>query len=99
MEDACIPILRPFDLFYGHLIYFTAFGKFCGHLVNFVVIRYIFLRFGKLYEKKSGNPASKDVLEKAGVLCSPDDENLRLHNAQLPILIDYPLHAYIRVFM
>jgi hypothetical protein len=36
-------ILRPFDIFYGHL-------------VHFVVIWYIFARFGLLYQEKSGNP-------------------------------------------
>jgi hypothetical protein len=29
----------------------------CGHLVNFMVICYIFPRFGILYKEKSGNPA------------------------------------------
>jgi hypothetical protein len=37
-------ILRTFDIFYGHL-------------VNFVVIWYIFPHFGILYQEKSGNPA------------------------------------------
>jgi hypothetical protein len=36
-------ILRPLEIFYGHLVYF-------------VVIRYIFPRFGMLYQEKSGNP-------------------------------------------
>jgi hypothetical protein len=39
-------ILRPLDIFYGHLVYF-------------VVIWYIFPRFGILDEEKSGNPAPK----------------------------------------
>jgi hypothetical protein len=38
------PILRPF-------------GICCGYLVNFMGIWYLFLRFGKLYQEKSGNPA------------------------------------------
>jgi hypothetical protein len=37
-------ILWPIDIFYGHL-------------VNFVVIWYMFPRVGKLYQEKSGNPA------------------------------------------
>jgi hypothetical protein len=44
----CWCILRPFGVFYGHLVYFTAIwcilrsrGMFCGHLVHFS-------RFGKL---------------------------------------------------
>jgi hypothetical protein len=38
------PILRPLQIFYGHLIYFVA-------------IWYIFPRFGILDQEKSGNPA------------------------------------------
>jgi hypothetical protein len=33
-------------------------GIFYGHLVHFVVIWYIFLRFGTLYREKSGNPVN-----------------------------------------
>jgi hypothetical protein len=40
------PILQAFDMFYGHLVYF-------------VVIWYIFPRFGMLYQEKSGNPAHR----------------------------------------
>jgi hypothetical protein len=36
-------ILLPLEIFYGHLVYF-------------VVIWYIFPRFGILYQEKSGNP-------------------------------------------
>jgi hypothetical protein len=32
------------------------FGIFNGHLLQFVVIWYIFPRFGILYQEKSGNP-------------------------------------------
>jgi hypothetical protein len=38
-----IHILRPFVIF-------------CGHLIYFMVIWYIFTRFGMLYKEKSGNP-------------------------------------------
>jgi hypothetical protein len=31
---------------------------FCGHLIFFVVIWFIFLCFGMLYQEKSGNPDS-----------------------------------------
>jgi hypothetical protein len=48
---------------FGHVAYFTAnlcilwsFGIFCGRLVYFVVVWYIFPRFGLLYQEKSGNP-------------------------------------------
>jgi hypothetical protein len=67
MEDvgmAIWSILRPFGLFYGHLVYFTAFwsilrpfGIFCGHLEylwSFGI--HIFPRFGMLHQEKSGNP-------------------------------------------
>jgi hypothetical protein len=37
--------------------YFRSFGVFCGHLVYFMVIWYIFSRFGMLHQEKSGNPA------------------------------------------
>jgi hypothetical protein len=48
MEDVSLlmafrSILRPFNIFHGHRVYF-------------VVIWYIFLRVGKLYQDKSGNP-------------------------------------------
>jgi hypothetical protein len=33
---------------------------FYGHLVYFVVIWYIFPRFGILYQEKSGNPAVEE---------------------------------------
>jgi hypothetical protein len=36
-------ILRPLEIFYGHLVYF-------------VVVWYIFPSFGILYQEKSGNP-------------------------------------------
>jgi hypothetical protein len=37
------------------------FGIFCGNLVNFMVIWYMFSRFGALYQEKSGNPVGDDV--------------------------------------
>jgi hypothetical protein len=53
-------------IFYVNLEYFTAIGKFCGHLVNFmsiwykaVVIWYIFHRFGTLCQKNLATPAWK----------------------------------------
>jgi hypothetical protein len=54
-------------IFYGHLSYFMAicpflwpFGKFCVHLVHFMIILYITpsLPFGMFYHEKSGNPAN-----------------------------------------
>jgi hypothetical protein len=37
------------------------FGKFHGHLLYFMVIGYIFTRFGILYQYKSGNPAASYI--------------------------------------
>jgi hypothetical protein len=45
-------ILRPFGLFYGHLIYFVAIWNIYVHMV----IWYIFPRFGMLHQEKSGDP-------------------------------------------
>jgi hypothetical protein len=45
--------LGPFWLFYVQ-----PNGKFYGHLVHFVVIWYIFPRFGMLYRDKPGNPVT-----------------------------------------
>jgi hypothetical protein len=55
--------MEDVGIFYGHLVYFK-FGLFYGHWkyfmyghwVYFVVIWYIFSRFGTLYQEKSGNP-------------------------------------------
>jgi hypothetical protein len=33
-----------------------SFGIFCGHLVHFMLIWYIFPGLGKLHQEKSGNP-------------------------------------------
>jgi hypothetical protein len=43
-------ILRPFGIYYGHLVYLRPFG-------NVVVIRNIFPRFGTFVSRKSGDPA------------------------------------------
>jgi hypothetical protein len=42
----------------AHLVYFWLFGIFCGHFVHFMVIWYIFFRFGMLQKEKSGNSVS-----------------------------------------
>jgi hypothetical protein len=43
-------------------IYIWPFGTFCGHLVYFMVILYIFPNFGMLYHEYSGNPAGDGAL-------------------------------------
>jgi hypothetical protein len=43
-------ILRPLQIFYGHMSYF-------------VVIWYVYPRFGILYQEKSGNPGSDSEAE------------------------------------
>jgi hypothetical protein len=45
-------ILRSIGIFSGHLVHI-----FYSHLVNFVIIWYIFLLFGLFCQEKSGNPA------------------------------------------
>jgi hypothetical protein len=49
--------MEDVGIFYGHLSILRPFGIFCGNLVYFEVIWYIFLRFGILYQEQSGNPA------------------------------------------
>jgi hypothetical protein len=52
-EDVDMYIICPFGLF------LRLFGIiFCGHLVYFVVIGYIFPRSGMLYPEKSGSPGN-----------------------------------------
>jgi K+-transporting ATPase A subunit len=46
------------SIFYGHLVNFTAIRYV---LVYFMLIWYIFPRFGMLYQEKSGNPALQSV--------------------------------------
>jgi hypothetical protein len=62
-----IPFLGKFwrVLYWKMLVYLMAIwyillsiGKFNGRLLHFVVIWYIFSRFGILYQEKSGNPGA-----------------------------------------
>jgi hypothetical protein len=48
--------MENIGIFYDHLVYFTAIGNILWHLVYFVVIWYIFPRFGILDQETSGNP-------------------------------------------
>jgi hypothetical protein len=50
-------------IFYDHLVYFTAIGNILWPYGIFVVIWYIFSRFGILDKEKSGNPAQKPFIE------------------------------------
>jgi hypothetical protein len=43
-------------IFYGHMVYL--FGIFCVHSEYFMVVWFIFPRFGMLFDEKSGNPGS-----------------------------------------
>jgi hypothetical protein len=65
-HERCCHIIRPLNIFYGHLIYFMAiwyillpFDIFYGHLIYFMAI-FMFLltfyRFGMFYQEYSGNP-------------------------------------------
>jgi hypothetical protein len=48
--------MEEVGIFYGQLVCLRPFCIFYGHLVYFVVIWYIILRFGILYHEKSGSP-------------------------------------------
>jgi hypothetical protein len=59
---------RPFGIFYGHLVYFTAiwyilrpFGIFYGHLVYFMVICYNFVLFSYVAPRKMWQPCFEHV--------------------------------------
>jgi hypothetical protein len=43
------------------LFILRSFCIFCGHTEYFMVIWYIFPRFGMLHQEKSGNPAKHEV--------------------------------------
>jgi hypothetical protein len=53
--------LKMLVLFMANLSISLPNGILYGHLVHFVVIWYIFSRFGMLYREKSGNPAPETV--------------------------------------
>jgi hypothetical protein len=42
------------------------FGIVCGHCAYFMVIWYIFPRFGMLYQEKAGNPVNTSSAEDLG---------------------------------
>jgi hypothetical protein len=52
--------IRIGEIFEGKMLvyklYVWQFLNIFGQLVNFVVIRYVFFRFGMLYQEKSGKP-------------------------------------------
>jgi hypothetical protein len=41
---------------YGHLEYLRSYGVYFAHLISLWSFLYIFIRLGKLYQEKSGNP-------------------------------------------
>jgi hypothetical protein len=43
--------MQDVGVFYGHLVYLWPFSIFWRHLINFMVIWYIFSRFGILRRK------------------------------------------------
>jgi hypothetical protein len=55
-------VMVDVGIFYGHLVNLWQTDKFNGQLVDFVVIWYIFSRFGRLNQEKSGNPAQKFLI-------------------------------------
>jgi hypothetical protein len=50
--------IENLGIFYEHLVYFTVIGSILWPFGIFVVIWYIFPRFGMLYQEKSANPAT-----------------------------------------
>jgi hypothetical protein len=52
---------KMFGIFRAILSISRPTGVFYGHLVHFVVIWYIFTRFGMLHREKSGNPVSDPI--------------------------------------
>jgi hypothetical protein len=55
------------DIFYGPLVYFWPFDIRYGHLVYFVIIWYMFPRFGILYKEESGTLGLKHVMNQPNV--------------------------------
>jgi hypothetical protein len=58
------------DIFYDHLVYFTAIGNILWPFGHLMVIWYISSRFGILYQEKSGNPAQEWFRRRNPVSCS-----------------------------
>jgi hypothetical protein len=54
--------LENVDKFYGDLEYITDIGDIYDHLAQFVFIWYIFSGLGKIFQQKSGNPATLNRL-------------------------------------
>jgi hypothetical protein len=54
--------MKEVGIFYGHWAYLRPCDTFYGLLVYFVIIWYIFPRFGTLYREKSGNPDGRSTM-------------------------------------
>jgi hypothetical protein len=54
--------MKNVDLFYGHLVDFTAIRYILWLFGNVVIIWYIFYGFGVLCQEKSGNPGGHTFL-------------------------------------
>jgi hypothetical protein len=52
--------MENLGIFYDHLVFLRPLEICYGHLVYFVVICYIFHRFGIMKQEKSGNPVKAD---------------------------------------
>jgi hypothetical protein len=50
---------KVFAYFMAIWSFLFSFGIFCGNLAHFMIISYIFSRFGVLCKEKSGDPASQ----------------------------------------
>jgi hypothetical protein len=69
--------------FYDHFVFLESNGIFYGRLVHFVVIWYIFSRFGMLHRAKSGNPGFIEIL--------------KMRTMEIKSLLIYPQHELIRL--
>jgi hypothetical protein len=48
--------MEDVGIYYVHLVYLPVIWDFCGYLVYFMAIWFIFSCFGMLDREKSGNP-------------------------------------------
>jgi hypothetical protein len=50
--------MEYFGMSYVQFLFLMPFGVFYGHLVYYVLVWYIFSKFGMFYEEKSGSPGA-----------------------------------------
>jgi hypothetical protein len=50
--------MEYFGMSFVQFLFLMPFGVFYGHLVYYVLVWYIFSKFGMFYEEKSGSPGA-----------------------------------------